>query len=311
MDQPESKWIGNIPYDVFFDQPLVVATDTRPVGNPAAVPAPPGPPGNPEPEQVASVPPVNPVPMSSGNVPATPPSSSARDWRDILPMAQLVEEVKLLRTRLGENLNTVATYNKSFKAIANDAAVLAALAAVVTEHPEAVSWKTRAPDIRDVAREIVGDSTGTGREKFVKCRDALDRLFTLLDGGTPPAQPAPATLPLAEVAQVADLMQRIESSFTSLKANVRAPGDFKNDGAKIDRETRLLLALGTLIADSSYDSADQLTYQQQASKLATGLREALTAARSNDVDAYQSALGRVQTSCAECHREYRSSNSGF
>lgn len=295
---PETRWIGGIPYDVFFDQPLSIASDDRRVtGAPAEVPA-----------AAGNAPAAMPVEQLA--VPAVGKPASV-NWQDILPMASLVEEVKVLRVRLSENLNTLAMFNKGTKAIANDAAVLSALAGIVTEHSESVSWKGKAKHVRDLARDIARNATGTGREKYTPCREAFEQLLIVLDGGAAPANAAQDQLPFSDYVNVSDLMLRIDSTFTGLKANVRAASDLKGDGGRVDRELRLLLACGAIISQPPFENTDQPAFQQQAAAFATALRAAREAGQAGDLDGFQKSLARVQTTCAECHRQYRSSDTGF
>lgn len=308
-DRPETRWIGNIPYDVFFDQPLTVATDTTPIGNNSSAALASAAPG--------VAPPENPAPATApfSSPPAAPAGSStaaaAVDWPEILPMAALVEEVKLLRTRLTANLNTVATFNKSTPAISLDGAVLTALAAIAIQHPEEVSWKSRAPAIRDLSYKIYENADGSGREPFAKAKEPFELAMTLLDGGNPPEGSSEEEVPFGEVVYVADLMKRIEASFNFLKSNINTEARLKEDPVTVERELRILAALGTIIRDPSYDSADEEEYQKLAVQLADGALAGTIAAKTGSFAEFQSALNRAQTSCAECHSKYRGSSSGF
>jgi len=305
----ETKWIGKIPYDVFYDQPLSIATDTTSV-----VSLSPG--ENPSPASVST-------PSASPAMPAKPGGESAGgtgtpaagggavNWGDILPMPLLVEEVKLLRTDLTGNLQTVATFNKSQKPTALDGAILAAMAMVAENHPENVSWKPNAHFIRDLAFQINENSAGTGRGPYTKTKDPFDKLLVILDGGKPPEMESPETKPYSEVVYVADMMKRIEQSFNNLKTNVNTGDRLKENAAMAERETRILLTLATLMTDKSYDNADQPKYQGFLKRFTEGARSGVQAIHTGSLEGFQAALNQIQTTCAECHQEYKGSESGF
>ncbi|WP_437227568.1 hypothetical protein SH661x_000441 [Planctomicrobium sp. SH661] len=303
----ETKWIGTIPYDVFYDQPLEIATDTTVIGGAA-------------PTAIASTttsPPVmtpaaaSETPMASS--PAVSPSTggSGVNWGEVIPMPLLVEEVKQLRTSLTGNLQTVATFNKSQKAIALDGAMLTAMAAVAAAHPENVSWKPNAHFVRDLAFQINANSAGSGREPYGKTKEPFDKILVVLDGGKPPEMESPDVVPFAESVYVADMMKRIEASFNKLKANINTDARLKEDPAGTEREMRVLLLLATMMEDASYDSADQQAYQDFLKRFTDGARAGIVSIQTGSLDGFQAALNQIQTTCAECHQQYRGSEAGF
>ncbi|WP_437190772.1 cytochrome c [Planctomicrobium sp. SH527] len=317
----ETKWIGTIPYDVFYDQPLVIAANSASTGTVPALPA-----GNaiaaattsptsPSATQASPAMPATPAESMPATPAATPsanaPMGAAANWAEVIPMPILVEEIKLLRTQLTGNLQTVATYNKSFKSISLDSAVLAALAGLAEVHPEALNWKDKAHFVRDLASEISSSASGTGRDAFTKSKEPFDKLTIILDGGKAPEMESKAGAPFADNIYVADMMKRIEHSFTGLKSNFNTPARLKEDPQLIERELRLLTALGTMMTDRSYDSAEEENYQKLANQFIGGTKDALTAAKSGDLEGYQAALNKAQTSCAECHQQYRGNGSSF
>lgn len=226
-------------------------------------------------------------------------------------MGMLVEEVKLLRTSLTGNLQTVATFNKAQKPIALDGAILAALAAVTTVHPDSVSWKPNAHFVRDLAFQINENSAGTGREPYTKTKEPFDKLLVVLDGGKPPEMDSPESVPFSEVAYTSDLMKRIELSFNNLKTNINTDAKLKENAADAEREVRILLTLGTMIGDASYDNADQPAYQGFLKRFTDGARSGVQAIHTGNLPDFQAAINQIQTTCAECHQQYKGSETGF
>ncbi len=307
----ETKWIGSIPYDVFYDQPLSIASDTSTVGIPA-VPSVNSAASTAAPAAMAPAA----APVASGNAPSNPaPAGSTANaliqWGEVIPLPILMEEVKLIRTRLTSNLQTVATFNKSANAISTDAAILAALASVAERHPESAPWKANAAIVRDLAAEICSKAEGTGRTPFTNCKEPFDKLIVLLDGGKVQDVNAKEQVPFSDAVYVADMMKRIEVTFNGLKANFNTPARLKEDPATVERELRVLEMLGTMMSDHSYDSAEEENYQKLTRRFIEGTQSALQSAKTGDLDGYQGALNKVQTTCAECHQEYRGSNGSF
>ncbi|WP_437201962.1 hypothetical protein [Planctomicrobium sp. SH664] len=305
---PERKWIGNIPYDVFYDQPLVIAADETRLQGSSATSAPVTLPS-------ASPATTNAMPVASPS-PAAPPASTSPqpaspDWAKILPMPLLVEEVKLLRTRLTSNLQTVATFNKGAAAISQDAAVLAALATIVTTHPESVSWKPNAHHIRELAHQLSVKSSGSGREAYNGAKEPFEKLTVILDGGPPPEETVAATIPPADAVDLSDLMKRTEITFNFLKSNINTEARLKEKPADCERELRLLAAFGTLMTDKSYADAEEEKYQALAKRFTSAAAAGADASKSERYSEFQAALNQMQTSCAECHQEFRSGGAGF
>jgi len=257
----------------------------------------------------ASSPP--PAAMPASDKPSATAAAGNAEWDKIIPMPVLLEQSKVLRTRLTSNLQTVATFNKAAKDISVDASILAALATIASIHPESAPWKENAHFVRDLAAEISASAEGTGRAPFTKCKEPFEKLTIVMDGGKPPEMDSPATMPFAEAVYVADMMKWIEPSFNGLKANFNTAARLKEDPAVVERELRILAMLGTMMADSSYDSADAEGYQKLMKRFIDGTNEAILAAKTGDVETYQAALNKVQTTCAECHQEYRGSSSAF
>lgn len=304
----ETKWIGKIPYDVFYDQPLTIATDTTVIG---------GAPATSVAVNSPAMPAANAPAASSGTGSSAAPAATAAaggtqiNWGELMPAPMLEEQVKILRTRLTGNLQTVATFNKSTAAISLDGAILAALSAVATVHPNEIPWKAKAKFIRDMAFEINANAAGTGREPFTKCKEPFEKIVTMLDGGKPPETEAMDTVPFAEIVYVADMMKQIEASFNALKANINTAARLKEDPAAIERELHILETLATIMADPSYDSAGEDKYQGYLKRFIGGTREAELAVKGGSLETFQAALSQVQATCTECHQEYRANSSGF
>lgn len=299
-NKKETKWIGTIPYDVFYDEPLTVAADATVIGGNA-------------PATVATS--GNSPAMTSNNEPTTepPPATGGKgvDWATILPINALQGELKVIRTRLTTNLQSVGNYNRSAEEIALDGAIVAGLGAIVTVHPEADTWKDRGKFIRDLGYEIYSSSGESGRTAFTATEDPFLKLQTALDGGTVSGLEPEEVVPFGDVIYVSDMMQRLEFTFNNLKANVNTEARMKEDPEAVMRDLHMLAAFGTLMGTESYDNADVEGYQALIATFVGGAMKGVDAVKAENYEGFRDGLNDIQTTCSECHQQYRGSDSGF
>lgn len=301
-NRKETKWIGKIPYDVFYDQPLTVAADSTVIGE--AVPTSPGTP-------VEATPAMSPGTPTETSSAATGTATATVNWAEILPMPILLEELKTIRTRLTTNLQTVATYNKSAEAIALDGSIVAALGAITTVHPEADTWKDRGKLIRDLGFAIYSSSGEVGRTAYQSTEEPFLKLQTAMDGGAVDGLAAEEFVPFSDVAYVSEMMKRIETTFNNLKSNINTEARMKESPELVLRDLHMLTALGTLMGTESYDNADVKLYQTYVSAFVGGARKSLESVKTENYEGFREGLNEIQTTCAECHQHYRGSDTGF
>ena len=304
-NRKETKWIGDIPYDVFYEQPLMVAADTTVIGG-----------GN------TTAPPSNGTPAmanndtSHSNTSEPPPAESsagggAVDWGTTIPMTMLQEELKAIRTRLTANLQSVGNYNRNAEAIALDGAIVAGLGAVVTVHPEADTWKDRGKFIRDLGYEIYSNAGPSGRAAFTATEEPFLKLQTAMDGGTVDGVDAQEGVPFGDVIYVSDMMQRIEFTYNNLKANINTEARMKEDPAAVQRDLHMLAAMGTIMGTESYENVENPGYQKLIAAFVGGALQGVDAVKTENFDSFRDGLNKIQTTCSECHQQYRGADSGF
>ncbi|MEX2287617.1 MAG: cytochrome c [Planctomycetaceae bacterium] len=301
-DETGRKWLGDIPYDVWFDDPLAVAgdlTDAPPPGDS------PGTSGSSEPDATASSaksPEKEPAKVDG----AAPRTVAATDWEKVVASSVLEAEAKLIRNSLTQALQTVGTYNGNYKTIPVEGSTLAAVAGIVIEHPGTIAWKDRAPWVRDLAARIAEAANGLGKKPFDATTLIYEQLVIVLDGGKPAnLAPAEPTVPFADRAERGGLMQRMNRSYTWLKQNVGNEIDFAAKSADADHEAALLAALGTVVSHPGYGSADEADYQKHAAGLIEASRQMQEAIKSTNFQGFQDSLNQVQQRCDQCHKKYR------
>lgn len=304
-NRKETKWIGDIPYDVFYDQPLMVAADTTVIGGGGTTP----PASNGTPAMANND-------TSQGKTSEPPPTESstgggAVDWGTTIPMTMLQEELKAIRTRLTTNLQSVGNYNRNAEAIALDGAIVAGLGAVVTVHPEADTWKDRGKFIRDLGYEIYSNAGPSGRAAFTASEEPFLKLQTAMDGGTVDGVDAEEIVPFGDVIYVSDMMQRIEFTYNNLKANINTEARMKEDPAAVQRDLHMLAAMGTIMGTESYENVENPGYQKLIAAFVGGALQGVDAVKTENFDSFRDGLNKIQTTCSECHQQYRGADSGF
>ena len=301
-----TKWINDIPYDVWFDRPLEVYQDSTPLAGATTA----GTAADTNP--VAPVTNVTPVPVSAATT-AAGNEAGAVNWDELAPAEVLIAEVKDLRVRLSANLQTVATFNRAagtpaVNPIANDSSVLSALAGVIERTSQEVSWKDKAKNVRDLAYQI-STVEGTGRDAFQKAKEPFDQIVTILDGGPPPESEATDKPPFADYVSRSEMMKRINSSLDWLKAEVNTESRLKEYQEQVVRSATVLSALGAVCGDGGYEFAEEPEYQQFVQSFVAANAEVAQAAATQNFAEFEAARSRVQNTCSACHTKYKDTGS--
>ena len=297
----ETKWIGTIPYDVFYDQPLTVASDATLLNG--------GTPTTPSPEIVKTTPAEGPSGESASTTPAAS-SGGKTDWAKVIPLEVALEAVKVARTEINANLVSTQKYNAGMETIQLNAALMGMLAVIVSEHPEAANWKDKAKYIRDLNYEILGKATEKGGGPWKATQELFEQITGMLDGGKPPEKPADDFKPYVETADRADMMKYIDKTMNDLKANIGDPKRMKEQAEPANRQLAVMAALGAMMLDVSYEHADNPEYVGFTKAFIEGAQAGVEAVKAEKFEDFQGALNKMNTSCGDCHPKFRGGDGG-
>ncbi|MDG1893927.1 MAG: hypothetical protein P8J37_03365 [Fuerstiella sp.] len=292
------EYLGNVPLDVFFDQPYAIASDITPLNGAAAT--------------NGGTPPVT-TPMSDD----LPPSTTANDdtpavvesggqsWDEMIPMDVIDEEIKSIRNFLTQSLQSVGSYNSSMLMIPPNAAAVAVLSGIVMQHPEDISWKEDAAYIRDLAKKMNESTLMRGKKDQSRLLQLFENMADTLNRSRPADLEEPAADDdFATVAEMRYVMMRMEQAERKLKTEVNESG-FAAGKDMIKHESAILGTMARVIALEEYGYSPDEEYDGYAQRIVQGARAAINAAEGGDFSTYELSLSKVSTACQECHAAYK------
>jgi hypothetical protein len=293
VDEKGRKFVNKIPYDVFFDDPLGIVTSNKdPVNSPAA----------PAPENTTET--KAPAPAASAPSASTGKADGIV-WKDILPIEELQGELKSVRNSMTKSMANQGSYKSSFKEVAIEGAEIAALAGIMREHSDSLTWKEKAHYVRDFGAQISQAAVGLSKENFENTKAAFQRLTSVLDGSVPDdAGDVPESRPFNEAASRKGLMRRIEKAKNYLQQDINSESKFKSLADQAKHEAAIIAALGTVITTSGYEYTADDEYQKHAKSLIDGGKDATIALQDEAFDRFKQAVDKVNKSCTDCHQSY-------
>jgi cytochrome c556 len=323
VDSAGRKWLTpRVPYDVFPDLPddqemaAVASTGGRPPSLPTGDAARETPAAGdmsatgentPKPAMTDNTP--MPEPKPAPGAVATAETPGEADWTKLIPLDVLRNEIAGVGNRLGEKLLTVGSYNASFEQVSLDGWLMSALATIVSEYPEPISWKENALLARDRAVAVATAATARGRQNFNEAQLANEQLAAIVNNNTPAGLPEPdAAAPREETADRAALMARMQTAFDSLKEPGGNEAAFQSGRDAALHEAAMLAALAKFTSHQEYGSAEEPDYQAAARQLVSVGAAMVEAAGAEDHAAFKTAFDNVGTACNTCHEKYRFEN---
>ncbi|MCY2968361.1 MAG: hypothetical protein NT069_32810 [Planctomycetota bacterium] len=301
--------VGEIPKDawpeIWFDNPSGVASETGNTKS-VAVNANPGTDSGSTESKGTSTEKTPAAESPAKTAGGSPAAASGANWTTLLSADSFVDETKAIRSSLNAKMQSVGQFNGAYRDIQVDATVLAALAQIAPEYPDAPSWTKNAPAVRDVASEMSREANSVGDKYFTPTKGAFDKLETLMSGSVPPGVgESPAKMAFSSFASRLPLMTRFERARVFLKSNVNTADILKKESNRVIREAGILAALSEMILVGGYDSSDDELYQTLVTGVRDGALKVAAAARDQDFPAYTAALDTVYKSCTKCHSEFK------
>jgi len=314
-DEKGQKWFGNVPMDAFFEQPYEVASNTTAVGVPEAAPAAAAEMGDQAPtEQPAAAvavttpptEPATPTPTPTPpDTPAAPAATGGDSWDQLLPLADLDEEIKSIRNFLQETVSSVGNYNSSMMMIPPKVATLAALAEVARQRQESVSWKEDAAWVRDLAKKMNESPLQRGPKDQKRLQELFEGVSDIFNRSKPAGlEEPPAEDSFAESAELRSLMKRMEEAEKTLKTEIGSADALAGKKTMAQHEAAILAVLAKIATDKGYgyDDDEFRGYGNAVVEAAQAIR---SSAEGGDFSGFEAAMSKVATSCQNCHSKYK------
>jgi hypothetical protein len=301
VDDEGNKYIGKVPYDVFFDRPYDVAANTTPLaGNATAATGSPNLPA-----------------MGSGSVPetatteapaatATADAGASDNWEDLIPLTVLESEIKDIRNFLTPTLQSVGNYNSSMLMIPPRAATVAVLAEIARTYPKGVSWKEDANYIRNLAKKMNESALQRGAKDQRRLLGLFEGMTDTFNRSRPASlEEPPAEDTFVDVAEMRLVMMRMADAERKMKTEAGSESAFAEKKEMIQHEAAILRTLTKVIAMEGYGYADDPDFTGYADAIVKASGEVVNASEAGDFASYELALSNISSTCQTCHSEYK------
>ncbi|MFP6767070.1 MAG: hypothetical protein VB859_02795 [Planctomycetaceae bacterium] len=279
------KWIGEVPQDVYFPDPLQVATDRRPVGGQAKAANSPA------------------APKTSTGKDATKSTASATaDWKSLITIETLSSEIKKIRNELTGHLQNVGKYNSGMADIPANGATLAVLADVATRHPGKVSWKAKAKFVRDLSAQMFTTELARGRKSYEQVKGPFEKIIEILDGSEPAELPESKDQAVfSDVASFGHVMQRMNRGFKWIQTNARDQESYKENSERVRHEVAILAVMARVIEEEGYGFSDDEDFVKYASQMLKACQTIKVAVKNEKFEDYDKAISAIDQLCTQCH----------
>lgn len=287
------KWIGDVPVDVWYDDPLSVAATSGQVAQPTATPE----------TQVAKV--DNPAPE---NQPEAVPekASDGIDWESVIPAELLDAEVTSIRNRFNADLQTVGSYNSSYLAIPPHVVTLAVMAHIATKHPGEIRWKENAKYIRHLAGEMNAEPLRRGPSSQRPLKEKFENILVILNGSVPATVEAPPDdQSVSDVAKVSYIMKRLENCDKNISVNGGTADAMKEKAEVLKQEAAVLGALTQVMLDGYEDYQDDEVFAGYVKNMVDASKTMRESIKADQFEQFDLAVSEMKKACTECHSTYR------
>lgn len=296
-DADGRKWFGDVPFDVFFEDPIGVANDNGTVAVAAT--------GDEPKTPNADNPPTTPEPKTPE--PASPTKTPGSDgWSQVISAEALDREVKSIRNFLQPRLQTTGRYNTNLAMIPPQAAALAALAGIAGQHEGKITWKADALYIRDLAGSMNSEPLKRGAAAQRRLLGSFEKISDTLNRSRPSDLPEPkADASIADYAEISLLMKRMDAAYNRMKTEAGSEDAFSKNLDMVRQEAAVLSALTKVVTLKGYDYEEDEDFLGFANVVIRGGRSVVDAAATGDFGEYDKALSATYQACNQCHSSYK------
>ncbi len=243
----------------------------------------------------------------SGTTETSPAANGGFAWSRLIAADDLESEVKALANLLGPAVKSANEFKGGgFKTSRREFTNLSAMFGIIAAYDEKVRWQAQGSGLRD-AFGRAGKNCKVGTDGvYAEAQRRAEELTELIRGDAGQVEPGAADFNWAETADRPPLMERLEIARTErLKPWTGSKSEFTAHRAAIIHEASLVAAFAEIIKHPGYDFAEDESYRQYVEALQSAALEAADAAKKNEFDRVQSAIGALGQSCDSCHGDFR------
>ena len=298
-DSPDQKsassgrrMIGDIPLDVWFDDPLTVAasgTNITPTQQPATTP-----------EATAM----------SGDTTQQPAQTAetevaAAGWNDSISGDVIAAEVTEITNYMRTKLQSVGQFKQAIFELPVKSATLSVLAQIAIDHPDDIRWKKNAAYIRDLAAPMHTEKLQPTRKFFEPLSEAHEKIAEIMSGNSPSGPAPDAEADFLDLADMRLLMMRMEVARDKMKTDAGNESNFKAESDMIRHESAVLRTLMKICLTEGYGYADDEDFVGLAKPILDATKKMQDATDTDDFETYDAGLSTIFQSCSECHTQYK------
>jgi hypothetical protein len=265
----------------------------------------PGQPGGARPA-VGSVAPPTPGATSTGGT-ATPAAAGGFSWSKLADAETLETEIKKSINALGPTVDNPGQFkNQHFRQARRQYSSLAVWFGVLAGYDGSAKWKDKAAGLRDSMAKAGFNCKVGSDQSFLEAKGRYEDLRTLLEGGSPKLPQAEAAAEWKSVADLTELMKRMEEAGQNqLTPWTASANEFKANKDKILHEAQLLAVLAQVIKHPSYEYGQDANFVKYADDLQNACLGIVEGAKTDNYDKARASAGAMSKACNACHGDFR------
>ncbi len=234
-------------------------------------------------------------------------SAGGVGWSKLADAETLEAEIKKSINALGPAVENPGQFkSQHFRQARRHYSSLAVWFAVAAMYDGDIKWKDKAAGLREgVAKAGFNCKVGSD-QSFQEAKGRYEDLRTLLEGGSPKLTPADAAADWKNVADLTELMKRMEEAGqNSLTPWTASANDFKANKDKIRHEAQLLAVLAEVIKHPSYEFGEDANFVKYAESLRDACIAMVEGAKADNYDKARAGAGAMSKACSGCHGDFR------
>jgi cytochrome c556 len=244
--------------------------------------------------------------QSDGNASGSTTEAGAA-WSKLISPDTLQDEIKSLQPLLADDVKTQQGFlGGGYKKSRRTLSLLAAAFAIINEYDGDVKWKNQAAAARDLFARAGYNCKAATEPVYREVKQCNEDLTDLLSGETLPASKAEPTNDWSKIADLAQLMNRLDTAQKEyIDPATATAGEFKKNAASLQHESEVVAALAEVISRPGMENADDEKFRGYAKALQKSALELRHAISNDNYPAANTAAGTLSKACANCHADFR------